>query len=82
VHQRGRVERELAAANSPTRLYQAQALLRADQPYAAQVVVPVTASARPTSPSPLLILALAAVVGAILGIFAVFLRDAWRAGGG
>ncbi|HSA83017.1 MAG TPA: Wzz/FepE/Etk N-terminal domain-containing protein [Geminicoccaceae bacterium] len=82
------VERELAAATTPTRRealeqmlvgqYQAQALLRADQPYAAQVVVPAKASVAPTSPSPLLILALAAVVGAILGIFIVFLRDALR----
>jgi uncharacterized protein involved in exopolysaccharide biosynthesis len=82
------IESELAGATMPTRKgaleealvgqYQAQALLRADQPYAAQVVVPAMASALPTSPSPLLVLALAAVVGAILGIFVVFLRDALR----
>jgi hypothetical protein len=82
------VEGELAAATTPTRRqaleemlvgqYQAQALLRADQPYAAQVVVPAKASAAPTSANPLLILALAAVVGAILGVFLVFLRDALR----
>jgi uncharacterized protein involved in exopolysaccharide biosynthesis len=81
------VESELATA-TPTRRqaleqmlvgqYQAQALLRAGQPYAAQIVVPATASAAPTSANPLLILALAAVVGAILGIFLVFLRDALR----
>jgi LPS O-antigen subunit length determinant protein (WzzB/FepE family) len=81
-------ERELAAATAPTRRqaledmlraqYQVQAVLQVDQPYAAQVMVPVTASATPTSPNPLLILALAAMVGAILGIFAIFLRDAWR----
>ena len=58
--------------------YQVQALLQVDQPYAAQVMVPVTASATPTSPNPLLILVLAAMVGAILGIFVIFLRDAWR----
>jgi hypothetical protein len=82
------VESELAAAATPTRRqaleevligqYQAQALLRADQPYAAQVVVPARASAAPTSASPLLILALAAVVGAIIGVFLVFLLDALR----
>lgn len=82
------VEGELATAATPTRRqaleevlvgqYQAQALLRADQPYAAQVVVPAKASAGPTSANPLLILALAAVVGAILGVFLVFLRDALR----
>ena len=81
-------ERELAAASSPTRRqalenmlsaqYQVEALLQVDQPYAAQVLVPVTASATPTSPNPLLILVLAAVVGAILGVFVIFLRDAWR----
>jgi len=82
------VERELAAASSPTRRqaledmlrqqYQVQALLEVDQPYAAQVLVPVTASATPTSANPLLVLVLAAMVGAILGIFVIFLRDAWR----
>jgi LPS O-antigen subunit length determinant protein (WzzB/FepE family) len=82
------VENELAAAATPTRRealeevlvgqYQAQALLRADQPYAAQVVVPVKVSAEPTSADPLLILVLAAVVGSILGVFLVFLRDALR----
>ena len=83
-----RSRRELAAATTPTRRqaleevlvgqYQAQALLRADQPYAAQIVVPAKASAGPTSANPLLILALAAVVGAIVGVFLVFLRDALR----
>ncbi len=82
------VERELAAEPSPTRRaalddllrqqYQVQALLQVDQPYAAQVLVPVTASATPTSANPLLVLVLAAMVGAILGIFVIFLRDAWR----
>ena len=87
-NQIAQVESELAAATTPTGRqameevlvghYQAQALLRADQPYAAQVVVPARASAAPTSANPLLILALAAVVGAILGVFLVFLRDALR----
>jgi capsular polysaccharide biosynthesis protein len=82
------VERELASATSPTRhqaleemlsaQYQAQALLQVDQPYAVQVLSPATASATPTSPNPLLILVLAVVVGAILGIFVIFLRDGWR----
>jgi hypothetical protein len=82
------VERELAGASSPTRRqaledmlsaqYQVQTLLQVDQPYAAQVLVPATASATPTSPNPLLILILAGMVGAILGIFVVFLRDAFR----
>jgi capsular polysaccharide biosynthesis protein len=82
------VEAELASAATPTRRealdevlvgqYQAQALLRADQPYAAQIVVPAKASAGPTSANPLLVLALAAVVGAIVGVFLVFLRDALR----
>ena len=81
-------ERERAAATAPTRRqaledmlsaqYQVQALLQVDQPYAAQIMVPVTASATPTSPNPLLILVLAAMVGAILGVFVIFLRDAWR----
>ena len=85
-------ESELDGATTPTRRealeevlvgqYQAQALLRAEQPYAAQVVVPAMASAEPTSASPILILALAAMVGAILGTFLVFLRDALRAGEG
>ena len=82
------VESELTVATTPTRSqaleevlvgqYQAQALLRADQPYAAQIVVPAEASAAPTSANPLLILALAAVTGAIIGVFLVFLRDALR----
>jgi capsular polysaccharide biosynthesis protein len=82
------VEAELASAATPTRRealeqvlvgqYQAQALLRADQPFAAQIVVPANASAGPTSANPLLVLALAAVVGAIVGVFLVFLRDALR----
>jgi len=82
------VETELTSATSPTRRealeevlvgqYQAQALLRAEQPYAAQIVVPAMASAGPTSANPLVVLALAAVAGAIVGTFLVFLRDALR----
>lgn len=82
------IENEIALATSSTRRealqemlveqYQAQALLRTDQPYAAQIVVPAAASATPTSTSPILILVLAAVVGVILGVFLVFLRDALR----
>jgi capsular polysaccharide biosynthesis protein len=86
--QSAQAESELASATTPTRRtaleevlvgqYQAQALLRAEQPYAAQIVVPAVASAGPTSANPLLILALAAVTGAIIGVFLVFLRDALR----
>jgi len=82
------VESELTSATTPTRRealeevlvgqYQAQALLRAEQPYAAQIVVPAMASAGPTSANPLVVLALAAVAGAIVGTFLVFLRDALR----
>jgi hypothetical protein len=82
------LESELAKAADPTRKqaleamlteqYQAQARLQADQPYAAQVVVPAMASTTPSSLNPLLVLAMAVVVGAILGLFVVFLRDALR----
>ena len=82
-------ESELNSAPTPTRRaaleevllgqYQAQALLRAEQPYAAEVVVPPTASAAPTSANPILVLALAAASGAIIGMVLVFLRDALRA---
>jgi hypothetical protein len=84
----GQVEQELAAASNPSRKqalealltqqYQSQALLRSDQPYAAQIVVPAAAGASPSSLNPLLALGLAMVVGVILGLFAVFLRDALR----
>ena len=82
------LETALAAATAPTRKqaleamlseqYQAQARLQIDQPYAAQVVVPAMASTTPTSLNPLLALAMAVVVGAILGLFVVFLHDALR----
>jgi uncharacterized protein involved in exopolysaccharide biosynthesis len=58
--------------------YQAQALIQGADPFAAEVIVPATASSRPTSTNPLLILTLAAMVGAIGGLFVVFLRDALR----
>ena len=87
-NQIGQVEKELASATNPDRKraleallteeYQSQALLQTDQPYAAQVVVPPSAGATPSSLNPLLALASAAVVGAILGLFVVFLRDALR----
>jgi capsular polysaccharide biosynthesis protein len=86
----GEVESEVASATSPARKqaleqmlaeeYQAQALLRVDQPYAAQVVVPASAGGTPSSLNPLLALGLAAMVGVILGLFVVFLRDALRSG--
>jgi hypothetical protein len=84
----GQIETELAGATNPirkqaleamlTQLYQSQALLQTDQPYAAEVVVPAAAGATPSSLNPLLTLGLAAVAGTILGLFAVFLRDALR----
>jgi uncharacterized protein involved in exopolysaccharide biosynthesis len=55
-------------------------LLSIDQPYAAQVVVPASAGATPSSLNPLQALGLAVVVGVILGLFVVFLRDALRGG--
>ncbi len=83
-------ESDLAAATTATRRqaleallseqYQAQALLSVEQPYAAQVVVPATVSPQPTSLNPLLALALAAVIGLIIGLFVVFLHDALRGG--
>lgn len=60
------------------RQYQTQALLRADVPYAAEVLSPASAPAEPSSANPILVLALAGVVGVIFGIFAVFLRAALR----
>jgi hypothetical protein len=84
----GQVEKELGAATDPgrkqaleallTEEYQTQALLQTDQPYAAQVVVPASAGATPSSLNPLFALGLAVVVGVILGLFVVFLRDALR----
>ena len=58
--------------------YRAEALLRAEVPYAAEVVSPARASPEPSSMDPILVLGLAAVVGAVVGLFIVFLRDALR----
>lgn len=73
-----RAEHEAALQAMLAEQYRAEALLAADLPFAAQVVSPPAASATPSSMSPLLVLALAAVVGVIAGIFVVFLRDALR----
>ena len=84
------LEQELATGGEPVRIealrsmlaeqYRAQAMLASDVPVAAQIVSPPTPSPGPTSTSPLLVLALAGVVGLILGVFAVFLVDALRKG--
>jgi uncharacterized protein involved in exopolysaccharide biosynthesis len=84
------LEQELATEGEPARTdalrsmlaeqYRAQAMLASDVPVAAQVVSPPTPSPGPTSTSPLFVLALAAVVGVIVGVFAVFLVDALRRG--
>lgn len=58
--------------------YQTAALLEIDQPYAAMVIDAPAASGWPSSIDPRLVLALAAFVGAIVGLFVVFLRDALR----
>jgi capsular polysaccharide biosynthesis protein len=58
--------------------YQTDVLLQADTPYAAEVVMPARSSPTPISTNPILVLALAGVIGAILGIFVVFLRAAFR----
>jgi uncharacterized protein involved in exopolysaccharide biosynthesis len=58
--------------------YRTRALFQADQPFAAQVVVPAMASPTPSSINPIVVLVLAAVVGVILGLFIIFLRDALR----
>ena len=69
---------ELLAQMSQIGQLQSQTLLQTDLPYAAQVVAPATAGGTPSSLNPLLALGLAAVVGAILGLFLVFLLDALR----
>jgi len=84
------LEQEVAAESEPARTdalrsmlaeqYRAQAMLASDVPVAAQIVSPPAPSPGPTSTSPLMVLALAAVVGVILGVFAVFLVDALRKG--
>ena len=73
-----RPERRAALETTLTEQYQAEALLASETPFAAEIVRPPTPSPAPTSASPLLVLALAAVVGVIIGVFLVFLRDALR----
>lgn len=58
--------------------YQTQTLLEVDQPFAVETVSPPTADPLPVGLDPLLLVVLAAVVGTILGLFVVFLRDALR----
>jgi len=60
--------------------YQIEALLASGQPYAAEVLSPAQPSSAPSSTSPLIVLTLALLVGLILGVFVVFLRDALRRG--
>ena len=70
--------RREALAAILTEHYRTQALLLADLPYAAEVFDPATVPPTPTSANPVVVLALAGVVGLILGIFVVFLRAAFR----
>jgi hypothetical protein len=82
------LEAELAKTTAPTRAqaleamvaeqYRTRALFEADQPYAAQVVVPAMANPTPTSFDPIVMLVLAASTGAILGLAIIFVRDALR----
>jgi len=58
--------------------YRAEALLGAEVPFAAEILRPAAAGAAPVSPGPFLVLGLGLVVGVILGVFVVFLRDALR----
>jgi hypothetical protein len=74
----GRAERRDALDALLGDQYRVEALLETDLPFAAEVVSPAAASSEPTSPGPVLILALAAFVGLVLGLFVVFLRDALR----
>lgn len=77
---------QLERASEPTRRaaleealreqYETEALLQADQPYAAEILSPPAADPMPSSLNPILVLALALVIGLILGTFVVFLRDA------
>lgn len=82
------LERSLEEADRPARRealeralaahYEAEALLSTDQPYAAELVSPPAAGPLPSSMSPFLVLTLAGIVGLILGLFVVFLRDALK----
>jgi hypothetical protein len=58
--------------------YQTQALLEVDQPFAVETVSPSVIDPMPVGLDPVLFVILAAVVGTILGLFVVFLRDALR----
>ncbi|HEX6143933.1 MAG TPA: Wzz/FepE/Etk N-terminal domain-containing protein [Geminicoccaceae bacterium] len=73
------VRREALEATLGER-YQIEALLTSGQPYAAEVLSPAQPSSAPSSTSPLIVLTLALLVGLILGVFVVFLRDALRRG--
>ena len=84
------LEEQLARVTEPARRaaleealheqYEVEALLQDDQPYAAEILSPATAAPLPSAPGPLLLLALALVVGLILGTFVVFLREALARG--
>jgi uncharacterized protein involved in exopolysaccharide biosynthesis len=73
-----RVERRNALKALLADQYRVEALLETELPYAAEVVRPAAASSEPMSTAPALILALAAFVGLVLGLFVVFLRDVLR----
>lgn len=55
-------------------------MIQVNLPFAARIIEPPIASSAPTSPKPKLFLAGAIVLGAMLGIFIVFLIDALRPG--
>jgi hypothetical protein len=86
----GQVESELATAANQNRkqalqamlteAIQAQALLRIDQPYVAEILVPAFTTGVPSSLNPLLALGLAALFGTGLGLSVVFLSTALRPG--
>lgn len=59
--------------------YGNEAMLAAEESFAAEMIDPPSTSGWPTSTSPILTLGLALVVGTIVGLFIVFLRDALRA---
>lgn len=65
-----------ALQSSLTEQYRVQAHLTSGLPFAARLVREPAARTMPTSMSPLLVIGLASCVGAILGIFVVFLRAA------
>ena len=53
-------------------------MIQVDLPFAARVIEPPIASDQPTFPKPVLFLALAIVIGAMIGVFIVFLIEALR----